>query len=56
MERYVAYENIRRFRLLLEHELDPKERRMVERLLAAEEAKLGPREPQPDLRTGEDPA
>lgn len=68
MDRFVAHENIRRFRLLLEKERDPAERRVIERLLKEEEAKLGcgedpppgpadaAKRPQPDLRTGEDPA
>lgn len=69
MDRFVAYENIRRFRLLLKKELDPIERGMIERLLHDEEGKVAAHEPpepldppdgagrpQPDLRTGEDPA
>jgi hypothetical protein len=69
MDRFVAHANIRRFKQLLEKERDPAERRVIERLLKEEEAKLGcgedpappgpgdaAKRPRPDLRTGEDPA
>jgi hypothetical protein len=40
MKRFVARANIARFLNLLERETDPKERRIIEDLLAAEEQKL----------------
>jgi hypothetical protein len=40
MERFVARANITHFLNLLKHETDPKERRDIEELLAAEERKL----------------
>jgi hypothetical protein len=40
MKRFVARANIARFLNLLERETDPKERRVIQDLLAAEEQKL----------------
>lgn len=40
MDIFLVNENVRHFRELLARELDPAQRRMVESLLAQEEAKL----------------
>jgi hypothetical protein len=51
MDRTVAYLNIQHFKKLLESELDPAKRQMIERLLAEEEAKLvGPGTSNPERR------
>ncbi|MGJ4891392.1 hypothetical protein [Bradyrhizobium sp. HKCCYLR20261] len=42
MERYIRNENIRRFRQLLESETDEQKRRVIQQLLAAEEAREVP--------------
>lgn len=40
MDRFIRSENIQRFKKLLEIETDPDKRRIVEKLLAEEEAKV----------------
>jgi hypothetical protein len=40
MRTFVIRENIRHYRLMLDGQLDPERRKMVERLLAEEEAAL----------------
>jgi hypothetical protein len=39
MERYIHFENIRRYRKLLEQETDEDKRNLIRKLLAEEEAK-----------------
>ncbi|MFZ5737629.1 hypothetical protein BJ123_102122 [Rhodopseudomonas thermotolerans] len=39
MERFVRNENIKRYRDLLKTEIDPDKRRVIQKLLAEEEAK-----------------
>jgi hypothetical protein len=46
MSTFVISENIRRFKVLLAAELEPRRRRTIEGLLAAEEAKLAALGPQ----------
>ena len=57
MSAYLAKENIRRFRALLDQELEPARRRTIEALLAEEEAKLAGMEPgpAPSPRDGHEP-
>jgi hypothetical protein len=47
MERFILGENIRRFRMRLETEVDPDSRDVLRKLLAEEEAKLRALEGQP---------
>ncbi|MGH6958651.1 MAG: hypothetical protein ACREEW_18455 [Caulobacteraceae bacterium] len=41
MEKFVARQNAKRFRGLLQQESDPKKREVLTKLIAEEEAKLG---------------